>query len=70
MFNNSRRQFIPVVSLAGINSKVDDVDPILFNSLCNPIQESNKINVDVVLLAPNDEVMCNEMRVRLYNTDI
>ena len=40
-----------VVLLAEIIINVDEVDFIMFNSISNPIQKSNKNNLDVVQLA-------------------
>ena len=40
-----------VVSLAEIITYVDEVDLIMFNSISNPIQKSNKNNLDVQLAA-------------------
>ena len=45
-----------VVSLAEIITNVDEVDLIMFNSISNPIQKSNKNNLDVVQLAAIVEV--------------
>ena len=56
MFNNPCRQIIPVVSLAEIITNVDEVDLIMFNSISNPIQKSNKNNLDVVQLAASVRV--------------
>ena len=47
---------IIVVSLAEIITNVDEVDLIMFNSIRNPIQKSNKNNLDVVQLAALVEV--------------
>ena len=56
MFNNPCRQIIPVVLLAEIITNVDQVDLIMFNSISNPIQKSNKNNLDVVQLAASVRV--------------
>ena len=45
-----------VVSLAEIITYVDEVDLIMFNSISNPIQKSNKNNLDVVQLAASVRV--------------
>ena len=45
-----------VVSLAEIITNVDEVDLIMFNSISNPIQKSNKNNLDVVQLAASVRV--------------
>ena len=66
MFNNPYRQIIPVVSLAEIITYVDEVDLIMFNSISNPIQKSNKNNLDIVQLAAIVEVICNSMTMCLY----
>ena len=47
---------ITVVSLAEIITNVDEVDLIMFNSISNPIQKSNKNNLDVVQLAASVRV--------------
>ena len=56
MFNNPCHQIIPVVSLAEIITNVDEVDLMMFNSISNPIQKSNKNNLDVVQLAASVRV--------------
>ena len=40
------------------------------NSISNPIQKSNKNNLDVVQLAAMVKVICNSMTYSLYTTDI
>ena len=47
-----------------------EVDIIMFNSISNPIQKSNKNNLDVVQLAAIVEVICISMTDSLYTTDI
>ena len=42
-----------------IRSREDDI--IMFNSISNSIQKSNKNNLDVVQLAAIVEVTCNSM---------
>ena len=61
---------LSVVSLAEIITNVDEVDFIMFNSISNPIQKSNKNNLDVVQLAAMVKVICNSMTYSLYTTDI
>ena len=51
-------------------TNVDEVDLIMFNSISNPIQKSNKNNLDVVQLAAMVEVICSSMTYSLYTTDI
>ena len=46
-----------------------EVDIIMFNSISNPLQKSNKNNLDVVQLAAIVEVICNSMTDSLYTTD-
>ena len=52
------------------NKKSMQLDLIMFNSISNPIQKSNKNNLDVVQLAAMVEVICNSMTYCLYTTDI
>ena len=69
MFSNSRRQFISVVLLTKIiRSREGDI--IVFNSISNPIQKSNKNNLGVIQLAAIVEVICNSMTGSLYTIDI
>ena len=53
---NTIAAFHTVVSLAEIITNVNEVDLIMFNSISNPIQKSNKNNFDVVQLAASVKV--------------